>query len=59
MFGSDFQHDVVLIQAFVDVGDLALSEGIAESVVNVLNSDAKTAGSVAVMTTELCKPCIC
>src|SRR5713226_1060083 len=48
MFGSDFQHDVILIQAFVNVGDLALAEGIAESVVNVLNGDAETAGGVTV-----------
>ncbi len=47
-FGSDFHHDVVLIQSFVDVGDLALAEGIAESVVNVLNSDPETAGGVTV-----------
>src|SRR5712692_2690688 len=48
MFGSDFQHNVILIEAFVDVGDLALAEGIAESIVNVLNGDAETAGGVAI-----------
>ncbi len=47
-FGSDFQHDVILIQAFVDVGDLALPEGITKSVVNVLDGDTKTAGGIAV-----------
>src|SRR5712692_2484203 len=48
MLGSDFQHYVILIQAFVDVGNLALAEGVAESVVNVLNGDAEPAGGVAV-----------
>src|SRR5215471_4387676 len=36
---SDFQNDVVLIQAFVNVGDLALAESIAKRVVDVLNGD--------------------
>ncbi len=48
MPGRNFHHDVILIQAFVDVGDLALPEGIAERVVNVLNGDAEAGGSVAV-----------
>src|SRR6266481_3659123 len=48
MLGSDFQHHVILIQAFINVGDLALAKGIAKSVVNILNRDAKTAGGVAV-----------
>jgi len=29
---EDFQHDVILIQTFVDIGDLALAEGVPESV---------------------------
>ena len=28
--GSDFHHHVILIQTFVDVGDLALAEGVAQ-----------------------------
>src|SRR5258708_19924048 len=48
MFGSDFQHHVILIQAFINIGDLALAEGIAEGVVNVLNGDTETAGGVTV-----------
>src|SRR5437660_353388 len=48
MLGSNFQHHVILIQAFVDVGDLALAEGIAKSVVNVLNGNAKAGGGVSV-----------
>src|SRR5260370_35874095 len=48
MVGGDFHHDVILIQAFVDVGGLALPEGSAERVVNVLNGDAEAGGGVAV-----------
>src|SRR2546423_8038795 len=48
MLGSNFQHDVILIQAFIYVGDLALAESVAEGVVNVLNGDAETAGGVPV-----------
>src|SRR5437763_328650 len=39
--GGDFHHHVVLIQAFVDVGDLALAESVTQSVVDVLNGDAE------------------
>src|SRR4029077_12180914 len=44
----DLQHDVILVDAFVDVGDLPLSEGVAERVVNIQNVDAQAAGGVAV-----------
>ena len=47
-FRSNFQHHVILIQAFVNVRDLALAKGVAKSIVNVLHSDAKPAGRVAV-----------
>jgi len=46
--GADFQHDVILVEAFVNVGDLPLAEGVAESVVNVQHVDAETAGGVAI-----------
>ena len=39
---------MVLIQAFIDVGDLALAEGIAKGVVDVLYGDAETRGGIAV-----------
>src|SRR6266436_8197697 len=48
MLGSDFQYHVILIQAPVNVGDLALAKGIAKSVVNILNRDAETAGGITV-----------
>ena len=46
--GSDFHDDVILIEAFVDVGDLTLAEGVAESIVDVLNGNAQTRRRVAV-----------
>src|SRR5260370_24271009 len=46
--GRGLYDDVIVIQAVVDVGDLALPEGIAERVVNVLNGDAEAGGGVAV-----------
>src|SRR5262245_54965804 len=45
---SHFHHDVILIQPFVNVRDLALAEGVAERVVDVLNSDTETRSRVAV-----------
>src|SRR5690348_6035627 len=39
--GGDFHYDVVLIQPFINVGDLALTEGVAQSVVDILNGDAE------------------
>jgi len=39
---QDVEDDVILIEAFVDVGDLALAEGVGESVVDVLKRDAET-----------------
>src|SRR5207248_3054176 len=39
--GGDFHHHVVLIQAFVDVGNLALAESATQSVADVLNGDAE------------------
>src|ERR1700722_16693727 len=47
IFGN-FEDDVILVQAFVDVGDLALAEGVAERVVNVGHVDAKARSGVAV-----------
>jgi len=44
----DFEDDVILIQTFIDVGDLALAESIVQSVVNGLNGNPEAAGSVAV-----------
>ena len=46
--GSDFENDVVLIQAFINVGYLTLAESVAQRVIDVLNGDAKTRGGVAV-----------
>src|SRR5260370_32698607 len=46
--GRGLYDEVILIQAFVDVGDVALHEGIAERVVNVVNGDAEAGGGVAV-----------
>src|SRR5690348_17907159 len=39
---------MVLVQSFVDVGDLALAKGVAESVVNIRGSHTKTSCGVAV-----------
>src|ERR1700719_2670709 len=39
---------MVLVQAFIDVGDLALAEGVAEGVVDVLEAHAEAAGGIAV-----------
>ena len=39
---QDVENDVILIEAFVDIGDLALAEGIGERVVNILKRDAET-----------------
>src|SRR5438445_9253616 len=47
-FRRDFQHNVILVEAFVNVGDLPLAEGVAESVVNVQHGDSETAGGVAI-----------
>ena len=43
-FGSYFHHDVILIQALIDVGDLALAKGVAEGVVDVLYRNPEAAG---------------
>ncbi len=45
---GDFQHDVILIQTSVNIGDLALAERVAQGVVNVQHIDAETAGSVSI-----------
>ena len=47
IFGN-FEDDVILVQTFVDVGDLALAEGVAERVVNVGHVDAEARSGVAV-----------
>src|SRR5713226_1519364 len=47
-FRRDFQHDVILVDAFIDVGDLALAEGVAQGVVNIQHIDAEAAGGVAI-----------
>src|SRR5690242_17788350 len=47
-FRGDFHHDVILVQTFVDVRDLALAEGVAERVVDVLDGNAETRSGVAV-----------
>src|SRR6266852_241672 len=47
-FRRDFQHDVILVDAFIDVGDLALAEGVAQGVVNIQHIDAETAGGGAI-----------
>ena len=39
---QDVENDVILIKAFVNVGDLALAEGVGESVVDVLKRDTET-----------------
>ena len=39
---------MVLIQTFIDVGDLALAEGIAQGIVDVLDRDAETRSGIAV-----------
>src|SRR5713226_8064000 len=45
---SDLHHDVVLIQAFINVGDLALAEGVTKRVVDGLNGNAEARGRVAI-----------
>src|SRR5260370_23398102 len=45
---SDLHHDVVLIQAFINVGDLSLAKGVAKRVVDGLNGNAKTRGRIAI-----------
>ena len=55
-FRRDFQHDVILVEAFVDVGDLPLAEGVAQGVVNVQHIDAQTAGGVAIDSDGAFKP---
>ena len=39
---------MILVQAFVNVGDLALAEGVAKSIVDVLYGNAEAAGGIAV-----------
>src|SRR5229473_622797 len=43
-----FQHNVILIQLSVDRGDLALAEGVVQSVVDVGGKNAEARGGVAV-----------
>ncbi len=39
---QNVENDVILIETLVDVGDLALAEGVGESIVHVLKRDAET-----------------
>ena len=39
---------MVLIQAFIHVGDLALAEGVAQVLSNRLHGNAESAGGVAI-----------
>src|SRR2546422_2239188 len=48
VFGKNFENDVILVQTFIDVGDLALAEGVVERVVNGLHGNAETRGGIAV-----------
>src|SRR6266571_1847419 len=45
---SDLHHDVVLIQAFINVGNLSLAEGITKRVVDGLNGNAEARSRVAI-----------
>jgi hypothetical protein len=47
-FGRYFHDDVVLVESFVDVRDLALTESVAERVVDILKINAEAAGGVAI-----------
>ncbi len=46
--GKNFQNDMVLVDALIDVGDLALAEGIVERVIDGGNGNAQASGGVAV-----------
>src|ERR1700674_1609092 len=47
-FGGDFHHDVILVQALINIGDLPLAEGVAQRVVNVHHSNTETGGGVSI-----------
>ncbi len=47
-FRRNFQNDMVLIQPFINIGDLALAEGIAQDIIDVLNGDSQPSRGIAI-----------
>ena len=45
---QDVENDVILVETFVDVGDLALAEGVGERVVDILQRNTEARGGVAI-----------
>ena len=44
----DFHDHVILVQPRVNVGDLALAEGVVQRVVDLLHIDAQARGGIAI-----------
>ena len=58
VLGRNLQYDVILVQLSVDNGDLRLSEGAVEGLIQRLRRDAKARGGGAVIADQLLQPAI-